>query len=176
MHSYDPTQKTTLYNNLSQGRKVNVVDIMNNNEQIFLKWKNEIIVQNQSYKEGLIYKTDRGEMVRSKSELIIANILNSITDIHYRYEAPLHLTNTRITIHPDFTIMRKSDNKIFYWEHFGRMSDVEYTENLCLKMNHYIGEGLYQSGSLIMTYESDNVPLSTEMINSIVRYYFIECN
>ena len=51
--------------------------------------------------EGLIHRTARGELVRSKSEVIIANLLHA-NRIDYRYEEPLEIDG--LTKLPDFTI------------------------------------------------------------------------
>ncbi len=70
--------------------------------------------KNKFYEEKLIHKTKRGEMVRSKSEVIIANMLFD-ADINYLYEEPLQLKDGSIRS-PDFTISK--NGKTFYWEHF----------------------------------------------------------
>ena len=55
------------------------------------------------YAEHLIHTTDKGHLVRSKSELVIANELFHL-GINYEYEQPfdLELKRGTITIHPDF--------------------------------------------------------------------------
>lgn len=58
-----------------------------------------------------IHYTNRGELVRSKSEMIIANLLAQ-NEIPYEYEKALWLGNKRI--HPDFTI--ELDFETYYWE------------------------------------------------------------
>jgi hypothetical protein len=52
--------------------------------------------------EAHIHRTDRGEMVRSKSELLIANKLHE-RRIDYVYEQPLSVSQSRTRV-PDFTI------------------------------------------------------------------------
>ena len=47
------------------------------------------------------YITDAGERVRSKSELVIANLLYK-NNIPYMYECPLKINNN--TVYPDFTV------------------------------------------------------------------------
>lgn len=66
------------------------------------------------YAEGLVHSTSKGMKVRSKSEALIAMLLD-MNGIEYRYEAPLTLGDH--TFYPDFAIMRPSDRKLFYWEH-----------------------------------------------------------
>ena len=58
--------------------------------------------QQRFLEEGLIHRTERGDLVRSKSELVIADKLHA-RGIDYAYEQPLVLPNGR-TRYPDFTI------------------------------------------------------------------------
>src|SRR5699024_5847535 len=53
------------------------------------------------FEKNLIHRTIRGELVRSKSEVIVANILNQL-DIEYVYEEPLKVAGK--TYIPDFTL------------------------------------------------------------------------
>ena len=64
----------------------------------------EFVLEKKSlFLEGsLIHRTERGELVRSKSELLIANKLHSM-GIEYGYEQPLNIGEGRFR-YPDFTI------------------------------------------------------------------------
>ena len=65
--------------------------------------------------------------MRSKSEVIIANILAKNNEhLLYKYERPLEvvIAGHTQTIHPDFTIINIHTGKITYWEHAGRMDDA----------------------------------------------------
>jgi ATP-dependent exoDNAse (exonuclease V) alpha subunit len=74
--------------------------------------------------ERLIHRTKTGVLVRSKSEVIIANILTDL-GISYEYEKPLYSkTNPQDFRLPDFTI--KYEGEEFYWEHLGMLEDPEY--------------------------------------------------
>lgn len=73
------------------------------------------------------HKTLRGDRVRSKSEVVLANLLTSL-GVQYEYEAPLVIgqgDNTR-TIHPDFTIRQTKDGRPIYVEHLGMMDNFTY--------------------------------------------------
>ena len=71
--------------------------------------------------EGLIHRTERGDLVRSKSELVIADKLHA-RGIDYGYEQPLMLSNGR-TRYPDFTIADHARGVTFYWEHLGMLDN-----------------------------------------------------
>lgn len=98
-------------------------------------------------KLNLIYSTERGDKVRSKSEVIIANLLFN-HGINYEYERPLKIGS--IVIRPDFTIMT-SDNKTYYWEHLGMLNLEKHDDDWINKLKLY---DLYYAGHLIITYES----------------------
>jgi hypothetical protein len=61
------------------------------------------------YEEKLIHRTSRREMVRSKSEVIIADRL-AAHGIDYTYEQPLTIGN--VTKYPDFTRRRRTDARL----------------------------------------------------------------
>ena len=65
--------------------------------------------------EHLKYSTEKGELVRSKSELLIADMYYSL-GIPYKYEAGVKLRGG-IVRYPDFTLLRVRDRKEFYHEH-----------------------------------------------------------
>lgn len=89
----------------------------------------------------LIHRTDRAdkaEYVRSKSEVIIANELLRYA-ISYEYETRLPSTDGKDWILPDFTIQYEGDT--WYWEHLGRLSDPDYSEQWERKRKWYEKNG-----------------------------------
>jgi hypothetical protein len=95
---------------------------------------------------GRIYQTLSGHMVRSKSEVIIANILFE-RKISFEYEAELQVDGEQFS--PDFTI--KWNGKTYYWEHLGLLEQAQY------KSEWQIKEAMYKKrfpGGLITTTES----------------------
>lgn len=109
--------------------------------------------------------------MRSKSEVIIANILAKNKEhLLYKYERPLELMiNGQLqTIHPDFTIINVHTGKITYWEHAGRMDDARYASEFIQKMNTYIENKLFHGEDVIVTYETMNNPLNIHNVKMIV--------
>lgn len=84
--------------------------------------------------EFLIYKTERGELVRSKTEWIIADKLSD-AGIHYHYEHPLILDG--VNRYPDFMIRDDDAGITWYWEHLGMMQLHEYKERWKNKLAAY---------------------------------------
>lgn len=114
--------------------------------------------------------TDRGEQVRSKSELLIANALNK-KGIPYKYECPLILKNGNI-IYPDFTILDVKQRRIIYWEHRGMMDDREYARHSVQRIRDYRNSGIYLDRDLIITEETSMNPLGTQEIIQLIEHYF----
>lgn len=85
--------------------------------------------------EYLIHRTERGELVRSKAEVIIANLLHS-RGIAYQYEAPL---GPRF---PDFTMQDDPSGRTVYWEHLGLLQDPVYRTRWERKLEWYRKEGI----------------------------------
>ena len=108
------------------------------------------------FKLGRIYQTLSGDRVRSKSEVIIANILFD-RKITFTYEEPLVVDGQSYS--PDFTIRWKG--RTYYWEHLGLLDQEEYFGDWKLK------EAMYKKhfpGSLITTIESTNLSKSAEKL------------
>ncbi|MCR5281953.1 MAG: hypothetical protein K6E18_01145 [Lachnospiraceae bacterium] len=117
-----------------------------------------------------VYQTNNGEMVRSKSELTIANKLAD-KGIPYKYECPLTLSNGT-KIYPDFTIMDVRTRKEIYWEHRGLMDDREYAKQAVFKMKSMMKDGIILGKNLIITEETTSNPLGTNEIDAVIRSYF----
>ena len=96
--------------------------------------------QQKFLEEGLIHLTERGNLVRSKSELDIADALFA-RDIEYAYEQPLVLPNDR-TRYPDFTITDHARGTTFYWEHLGLLDDPGYRSRWERKRAEYLEAGI----------------------------------
>lgn len=114
------------------------------------------------------YETDRGDIVRSKSELIIANFLFH-AGIPYDYERGIRLKER--TRYPDFTVLNVRTGKVFYWEHFGMMDDEDYRNNAYSKIEEYQDSGFFQGEKLITTIETKEKTLSIKHIRSLVEHY-----
>jgi exodeoxyribonuclease V alpha subunit len=72
-------------------------------------------------------------MVRSKSEVIIANMLFD-RDIPFYYEKPLYARDGSFYL-PDFTITWRGEE--FYWEHLGLLDQKKYKHHWELKKVWY---------------------------------------
>lgn len=133
-------------------------------------WMIQPYEKNPYYQERLIYKGHTGNLLRSKSEVLIEMLLIQY-QIPYRYECALQLGDH--TIYPDFTIRHPVTGEVLYWEHFGMMDDVNYSKNVPGKLHTYITAGIIPSINLITTYETKDNPLSMELVEKTIKYYFL---
>ena len=117
-----------------------------------------------------LYETKRGERVRSKSELNIANAL-AAKGIPYKYECPLILMNGT-KIHPDFTVLNVKERRQIYWEHRGMMDDKDYATKSVLRIKTYMKNGIVIGDELIITEETSVNPLGTNEIDAIIKRFF----
>ena len=156
-----------IYDSLSSDRKVLVKPIVKPIEQFVQDWQKIPYKPKPISDDVPVYVTMRGERVRSKSEQIIADHLY-INDIPYKYECPLKVGN-RI-IHPDFTILRRSDRKELYHEHCGMLDDTKYSKENLPRINEYILNGF--GDRLFLSFESSFVPLDVRVIDKLINDSF----
>ena len=69
--------------------------------------------------------------------------------------------------------MHPKTNEIYYWEHFGKIDDIEYRHKNLSRIDNYIAHGIIPDNQLIMTFETKNYPLSSKLINNIILHYFL---
>jgi len=169
---YHPEEIEKIYDSLSSERKNLITPLYDSREEQIRKWNEEIYEKNNSYPENLKYETEQGDFVRSKSEVIIANILyQHRKDILYKYERPLGVLvdGRKKIIYPDFTILNIHTGKITYWEHAGRMDDPNYANDFVKKVNTYITNDLLLGKDVLFTYESLENPLEIRTIKKLVE-------
>lgn len=107
-----------------------------------------------------IHKTESGIWVRSKSEVIIANILYR-SAIDFQYEEKLYY-NTNQWKEPDFTIIH--NGKTWYWEHLGLLGDEQYNENWQEKKQIFKDLGVFDN--VIITKES---AVLSSQVNQLIK-------
>ena len=105
-----------------------------------------------------VHETVDGNFVRSKSEVIVCNLLHE-AGIKYEYEKPLYYEDGKYMI-PDFTLTL-SDGRILYWEHVGLLGRDSYDANWNYKLDIY---EKYYPGQMIRSYESGTLSKSVKKI------------
>ena len=161
-----PFQYQNLYSNLCPERQKLITPIFEEDEKYINDWRN--VEYNSLSVDNLTseFYTVRGERVRSKSELIIADTLER-RGIPYRYEYPVKLKGIGI-VHPDFYCLNIRTREEICWEHFGMMDDPEYAQNAIVKINAYSKSGYIQGNNFVYTMESSQSPISSRIVEKII--------
>jgi hypothetical protein len=85
--------------------------------------------------QGLVHRTIRGELVRSKSEVIIANLLDSM-GVPYSYEQPFVGLDGTLR-YPDFTVEDAESGRRLLIEHLGMLDRPDYKGRWEKKLQWY---------------------------------------
>ena len=118
--------------------------------------------ENSYMADQLIHKTARGDMVRSKSEVIIANLLYEL-GVKYRYEADI------AGLYPDFTVTNPWTDECIYIEHCG-VDTKSYRDNFEVKLREYEDLGILPGQNLIITTEKGG-HIDANAIENTLRNY-----
>ena len=163
-----------VYESLSPARQALVVPIVPTDEQYRAEWE-AVEYTPKPFKEGAkVFYTDRGERVRSKSEQLIANLLNRL-GIPYRYECPIKVAvNGKVqTWYPDFTILDVEHRRELYLEHLGMLDDRSeennYARNAFWKMKVYEENGIYEGENMLYSFETGQAPLEITYVEMKLR-------
>lgn len=116
------------------------------------------------YEEGKIHSTLINYFVRSKSEVIIANMLFESGIESIKYEEPLFSSDGSFYL-PDFTIKWKG--RTYFWEHLGMLEKQDYKKRWEQKEKWY---NKFFPNQLITTIEGTDLSIqSNKLIQSIKR-------
>ena len=135
------------------------------------KWLSEPF-RTTGYKkeEAIVYVTKQKEEVRSKSELMIANMLYDL-GIPYKYEKELRLRDGSVK-YPDFTLLNVKERCEIYWEHAGLLENEGYRRTFFKKVSDYSRNGIHVGVNLIVTIEAEECPLDTSAIREMLQMVF----
>ena len=142
---YPKTRMERVYEELPSELKEHALPIIPDDDQFAAKWQAEPFKPKPFRKDAPKLYTLKGERVRSKSEVIIADRLS---------------------------ILRMSDRKVVYYEHCGKMTDPEYTKDIPERANKYARIGIFQGDRLFYTFESAECPLDIEALNTFIESNF----
>lgn len=131
-------------------------------DRFFRAVPDELINRKGWYEEGRIHEALSGDMVRSKSELVIANLLHE-RDVPFSYEVLLRAPDGTMYL-PDFTISWQGET--WFWEHWGMMSSDSYQGHRERKIAWY---NKHFPGRLIETFEGPR--LSQDAADNISRHF-----
>jgi len=129
-------------------------------------------IEGRFLEAGLIHRTRGGISVRSKSEVIIADLLYS-KKIDFEYEKPLEIDGERKL--PDFTIVDSDSGVTHYWEHLGMLQRPSYRRKWEAKKAWYAAHGIVDedhggggTGILITTRDGDDGSISSKGMEDLI--------
>lgn len=172
-----------LYDSLCPARRSLITPAILTNEQYAARWQDVSWTGRPFASDAPYICTARGERVRSKSEVIIADTLFR-HNIPYRYEFPITLKRSNsadirrdfgssITLYPDFLCLNTRTRTEFYWEHFGLMDSTEYSNNAAGKLRLYTENGILAGRNLIITMETQTEPPSIKALEKLIEEFLL---
>ncbi len=110
-----------------------------------------------------VYRTDSGDMVRSKQERFVANLLTS-EGVSFEYERELSSWDGSFR-YPDFTLF--INGELYYWEHWGMVDDYSYRQYIAKKIRWYREHGYYDY--LIQTWGGGDRDLRGQVLAELYK-------
>lgn len=117
------------------------------------------------FAEHLIHRTEKGHLVRSKSELVIANMLFQ-RGISYEYERVCEGGVVPGRLRPDFSFVT-ADGDLILWEHLGMLSRPDYKKGWEWKRTWYQKNGFVEGKTLFTSTEEDGKGLDSIRLREI---------
>jgi hypothetical protein len=158
---------------LIEGRDTRVLEALRNSRASDVLLRNtylfELALHDETkgvpYVHHLIHRTRTNVLVRSKSEVIVADVLTSL-GISYDYEKPLvSPANPRDFRLPDFTVSFEGDT--WYWEHLGMLTVPSYRAAWERKKQWYQVHGFWER--VITSQDGDDGSIDAARIERIAR-------
>lgn len=133
-------------------------------------WSQESYRRNPYHEEHLRYETSFGLRVRSKSELLIAELLYKY-GIPFRYDAAVRVCGWDgiwKTYYADFIIMLPTGEQIL-WEHMGLWGKEDYRKHAVGKLTDYFHHGYFMPNNLIITMDGPEGELDVTAMKRIIE-------
>ena len=158
-----------IYSNESSEKKSYITPLIAPDESLIEEWKEAHPANQNPFPEDGNVVTKRGEIVRSKSEKIIADLFTQYA-VPYSYEPCIMFENGRC-VYPDFAIFNVRLKKTIYWEHLGLIDSGDYAIKNLKKINDYEKNGIEIGDNLIITTESSLTPLDSRIAERKIQKY-----
>lgn len=170
LKGYTKCDIAEIYGKMHEGKQMLVSPFLTDDARFIREWRKD------DYAEGFFppgypeYYSLKNLRVHSKSEVIIANTLDSY-GIPFMYECPLLLDGKEKR--PDFTCLNVRTRKTFIWEHFGMMDSTGYANENVVKINQYLLNGYVPGENAIFTFETTGSPLSSATVKKTIELYLL---
>ena len=166
---FDPEEKVLLRRSLPEEMSNYITPLVKTTKEQIESWLNERFDTNPYPLPNDSYRTKKGEYVRSRLELHVANLLYDL-GIPYRYECAVYLEDGSV-LYPDFTLLHPITLEVYWLELFGMMDDPDYAATNLQKIARYSQSEMFSN--LIMIFDHKAAPFRTETIEAILRNIFL---
>ncbi len=122
------------------------------------------LLETENWESGKVYRAVSGDMVRSKQERFIANLLTS-EGVSFEYERELSSWDGSFR-YPDFTLFINGEQ--YYWEHWGMVDDYSYRQYIAKKIRWYREHGYYDH--LIQTWGGGDRDLRGQVLAELSKF------
>ncbi|MBR3786566.1 MAG: hypothetical protein IKJ77_09185 [Firmicutes bacterium] len=171
LEAYQDPNPESVRESLGQAYQSEQIDLFSvHKRKSKLDWGDQPYRRSEKYPEQLTHKTMKGDMVRSKSEVIIANTY-FIKNAQYRYEEITEIGSKYFA--PDFKVLIPRINKIKMHEHFGRMDDPEYRRNAMWKIEYYITNGYRPYEDILFTFDDLDGNIDAQALDRLITNFMM---
>ncbi len=160
-----------IIDNFSESRKRLIEPVFMSDEEYIREWISKPYEHMNFDEDSDEFYSTSGTRVRSKSEVIIANMLEQY-NIPYKYEYPIILNGNHLA-RPDFTCLNIKTRQLLIWEHLGMMDNPDYADRNIRKLSLYEKSGYIVGKNMIVTFESSHVPPTSNIIRSTIENFLL---
>ena len=166
IHDYEKFDDSSIYVGYNESRRKLIKPYYISDKEYVRQWETEEYEGLSIDEEAAKIYSERGELVRSKSEKIIADKLLKL-GIPYKYERPLNLRGYGI-VYPDFTLLDIKNRKEVILEHFGMMDNADYSEKAIKKIDCYQKCGYVLGDDVLYTFETYRQPIDVKSLEKML--------
>lgn len=151
-----------------------ITPVVESDDDYRRRWLAQPYVQKKKKEDDLLFPTEKGDLVQSKSESMQADHL-FLHDYAYLYEKRIELYDRgRLTYrYPDFTILDPVTRKEVIFEHFGMVDQDEYFRNSFIdKLRLYLENGYVIGDNLLFTFETQEHPFTIDQFIKVLESRF----
>lgn len=161
LSNYPEPSPEEVYSNLISSRKALVTPLLGDDEAYAKWWQSQPYAENPTFPEDKKFATKRGDLVRSKTEAMIADAYYEM-GIPYKYDYPIEIGKGKYR-YMDFVMLDVRTGRLIYHEHLGLMDDPSYLHKNMVKLDEYRGLGIFTGKNLILTTETEDHPLNMNL-------------
>ena len=143
LNCYDVNNIEALYEKLHQGRQILIDPIIPSQAERIEEW----------------YRNNPGNNNTFQKDADDDNYFNASGYVRRKY--------------PDFVLLNVRKNKTIYWEHLGRAGEELYAVRNFDKLMKYERNGLIIGDNLIITIESEKMPLDVDIVTYKIKEFLL---